>query len=513
MPSSSSKKIAKNTGLLYARMAIVMVINLYTVRIVLNALGQVDYGIYDVVAGIIVMFQNLSSVLSIATQRYYSNALGERNVGLLNSVFASSIKVNFLFSLIVILIGETIGLWFLNTHLDIPEIRMNAANWVYQFTIISFVATIMQIPFSSAVVAYEDMGYYAVISLVSCSLKLVTAFVISKTGFDKLVIYGLLLMLISVFELVTYSIITRKKYSEMRFSRHNANLQKELLTFSGWTLFGTAASVGTTQVCTFLVNIFFGPVVNAARAVAFQVHNAINSFGSSFLTAVRPPMIKSYAEKNYSYLNKLFDFSTKFVFYTLLMIVIPLYIDMEYLLKLWLSNDDPQTTLFCRLMLVYSIILCLNNPITFIMHAGGFVKQYHVRVEIPTLAIMPITYILFKVGLPAYTTYITMIIAVVLSHIIRLWCLHKYYPQYDLREYFKSFVLKAFIISSFVTLLLYYIHSLMPNGIGRLMILLGASIILVGIMTYCIGLSKYEKNRVKGSLSSFFMKKQGEEHE
>lgn len=494
MTSSNSKRIAKNTSLLYARMAIVMVVNLYTVRLVLNALGAVDYGVYDVVAGIVIMFQNLSSVMSASTQRYYANALGEKNTNNLKKVFSSSVNVNLIFSFAVLIIGETIGLWFLNTYLDIPESRLLAANFVYQFSIFSFIATIMQIPYSSAVIAYEDMGLFALISLSACFLKLVTAYLISIAQIDRLILYGLLLMSISIFELFIYMIILRARYCDIKYERKSATLWRELLSFSGWTLFGTAASVGTNQVCTFLVNIFFGPVVNAARAVAFQIHNAINSFSSSFLTAVRPPIIKSYAENNFEYLNNLFNYSTKFVFYTLLMIVIPLFLEMDYVLNFWLNTTDAQTVLFCRLMLIYSMILALNNPITFIMHAGGFVKQYHVKVEIPTLAIMPITYLLYKTGFSAYTTYITMIVAVLVSHVIRLVCLHRYYPQYDVKDYVKSFISKAIIVSMTSGLLLLLIHSNLSVGLLRLLITCITSLIIIGILTYFVGLNKEERN-------------------
>lgn len=505
MSKVNSKRIAKNTGLLYAKMAIVMVVNLYTVRLVLNALGVVDYGIYDVVAGIVIMFQHLSSVLTISNQRYYSYSLGAGDDKSVSQVFSSSINVNVIFSLSVILICETVGLWFLNTHLDIPETRITAANWLYQFSVLSFVAALMQIPFSSAVIANENMGIFAGISLLSCFLRLFTAIYISNTNYDRLIIYGLLLALISLIELIVYTIIALRKYGDLTYHRHNATIWRELLSFSGWTLFGSVASIGMTQFCTFLVNIFFGPVVNAARAISFQINNAINSFSSSFLTAVRPPMIKSYAEKNYDYLNTLFNYSTKFVFYTLLIVFLPLYLEMEYVLDLWLKTTDVQTVLFCRLMLIYSLILSLNNPITFIMQAGGFVKQYHVSVEIPTLATMPVTYFLFKIGCPASSTYYTMIAAVVVSHIVRMVCLRRYYPQYNIYGYLKYFVLRAILILSVAALALYYVQSMMYSGIMRLLSINILSVAIVGGLTYTVGLIKEERFIVKSAALKFLV--------
>ena len=501
MASSSNKRIAVNTGLLYARMAVVMVVNLYTVRLVLNALGAVDYGIYDVVAGIVVMLQSVSTVLSVSTQRYYSYALGESDFYKISQVFSASINVFTIFSLIVLLLSETVGLWFLNTYLDIPDSRMTAANIIYQFSIFSFIALIMQTPFSAAVIANEDMGYFSLISILECMLRLLTAFFIAHSLGDRLVYYGLFLMVITLLSLAIYIIITFNNYHYFKYSLKKATIWRELLVFSGWTLVGSTSGVLMTQVCTILVNIFFGPIVNAARAIAFQMFNALNSFCNSFLMAVRPPMVKAYAEHRFEYLNQLFIYSTKFIFYTLLVLFIPLYLEMDYVLRIWLKTTDLQAVLFSRLMLIYALLLSLSNPITFIMHAGGFVKHYHISVEIPTLAIMPITYFLFEVGYPAYTTYIVMIICITCSHVIRLLCMKKFYPYYEIKNYVRLFVVPAVIITLISFALAERLHSLVKYEILRLVCISVQTFMVTFSLTYFVGLNNEERKMVKQGLS------------
>lgn len=498
MSVSSGKTIAKNTVVLYLRMAIVMVVNLYTVRLVLNALGSEDYGIYDVVAGIVAMFSSVSSVLSIATQRFYSYAIGENdNLGI-RQVYSSSINVYLVFALVIVLLSETIGLWFLNTHLNIPEYRIGAANWVYHFSILSFVFLILQTPFSSAVLAYENMGFYAVISLAECFFKLFIALYISRTGFDRLIIYSMLLMVVSGISLSSYILIVKKKYKDCRYNIKWGVKWKEILTFSGWTFFGSLAGVGMAQVCTLLVNIFFGPIVNSARAVAAQMSSAITGFCNSFLMAVRPPIVKAYAEGKYDSLNVLFLFSNKFTYYLLLVLFVPLFSEMGFVLHLWLGVDDSQTVMFSRLMLTYAIIFSLNNPITFVIHAVGKVKQYHTLVEIPTLLVAPITYVLYLIGLPAQTTYITMIVAITVSHLIRVICLNKYYESFDLHSYMTSFVLRAVIVTVllvFVYYLFFYLISF--EGFVKFLIGCFVSLFVALPLIYGIGLTKEERGRVK----------------
>ena len=492
--SINTKRIAKNTTLLYIRMMVVMVINLYAVRLVLNALGVEDFGIYNVIAGVITMLYSVSSVLSSATQRFYSSSVGENNLKHLREIFSTSLYIYVILSVIVLVIGETIGLWFVNTQLVIPDNRMNAANWVYQLSIFSFIASIMQVPFSAATIAHEDMGIFSIISTSETVLKLLSIFLIFIIPIDRLIIYGATLFVISVLVLISYILIAKKRYPECNYKKPTQKeLFKELLSFSGWSFFGSIAGVGMSQVNTILINIFFGPIVNAARAISFQFNQALTSFVSSFILAVRTPMIKSYAEDSHLYLIKIFNISNKFIYYCLIMICLPVFLEMDTILNLWLKTTDSQTILFSRLILIYTLIISLNNPISIIIHATGHVKEYHLSVETFTLLCVPATYILFKLGYPAYSTYIAMIVTAVLAHLVRLICLKRYFKHFSYSEYVKSFVIPALFITIATAIIVTFVHKSILDPALRIVVIVSLSIACIAAFTYVFGISKTEK--------------------
>lgn len=506
--SSSNKKIAKNTLVLYLRMMIVMAINLYSVRLVLNALGSVDYGIYNVIGGVISMLSCVTSVLSTSTQRFYSYSIGENNISNLKKIFSTSSTIYLLLSLAVFILGETVGLWFVNNQLVIPEDRMIAANWIYQFSILSFIASMMQAPYSSATIAHEDMGVFAGITLIECLLKFGAAVTILFISTDKLILYGLLILLVYIFAYFAFFFTCRSRYSECFYTKTNDKiLFNKILSFSGWTLFGSIASVGMNQVITILLNIFFGPIANAARAIAIQINGAIGSFSGSFIMAVRPPMIKAYAEGNYEFLNNLFNISNKMIFYLLGFILLPLYFEMDYIILLWLNKSDPQTILFSRLILIYAFIISLNNPITIIMQAMGVVRKYFVPVEVFTLACPILCYVLFKLGLPAESAFYLMILMAVLSHIMRLICLKRYYKGADLKKYLLDFLFRAITILLVTIVFLLYIQNIISSSLNRLLvdIVISFSILLGGL--FFVGMTKSERHQLTIFVKSNILKK------
>jgi O-antigen/teichoic acid export membrane protein len=485
-------------------MLIVMAINLFTVRIVLKALGSVDYGINDVVSGIVTMLISLSSVLSTATQRYYSTTIGENSLEKLRNIFSTSVNIYVILSFIVVIFGETIGLWFINNYLSIPFDRISAANWIYQFSIFSFIFTILQIPYSAALIAREDMGTFTIISTVECLLKFGAALLIFVVPKDRLVVYGVGLFLISLLVMISYVLVGYLNYNECRYKKQKDKiLLRELITFSGWSLFGSLAGVGMSQVTTILINLFFGPLLNAARAISFQFNFALSSLTASFLMALRSQMIKSYAEGSFLYLDKIFNLSNKAIYYGLLIVSLPLFFEMNSVLHFWLNQSDYQTVLFSRLILIYTLIMSLNNPISIIIHAVGRVKEYHVSVEIFTLLCVPVTYILFKLGFPAYSTYIVMIIAAAASHFIRLICLKKYYINFKYSEYLKSFLIPALFITLFSSFLVYLLSRSSINVFFRIPGTLILSLVSVISLVLIFGLSKAEKVNMKNLLIYF----------
>ncbi|MDD3489072.1 MAG: oligosaccharide flippase family protein [Paludibacter sp.] len=505
--SSNSKRIAKNTTLLYIRMLVVMIINLYAVRLVLKALGVEDYGIYNVIAGVITMLYSVSSVLASATQRFYSYSIGENAFDRLKGIFSTSLHIYVVLSFVIILIGETVGLWFVNTQLVIPPDRIIAANWIYQFSIFSFIVTIMQVPYSAAIIAHEDMGVFSLISTSETILKLLSIFLIFIIPIDRLIIYGATLFIISIIVLIAYISISYKRYPECRYQKPTEKkLFIELLTFSGWSFFGSIAGVGMSQVNTIFVNLFFGPIVNTARAISFQFNSAITSFVGSFILAVRTPMIKSYADESYLYLNKIFSISNKFIYYFLLMICIPLVLEMNTVLNLWLTINDNQTVLFSRLMVIYTLIMALNNPIAIVIHATGHVKEYHLTVETIMLLCVPATYILFKLGYPAYSTYTVMIIAASVAHVVRLVCLKRYYKPFSYFEYLKSFIIPAFFITVATIFIAIFVHKNIIDSFIRISSVATVSIVCITVMAYLFGLSKTEKDVVNHIFANMMKK-------
>lgn len=495
---SNTKKIAKNSLLLYFRMAFVMLVNLYTIRIVLKTLGSQDYGIFDVVAGVISMLVSLSSVLSSSTQRFYSLLIGEKNYDQLKVVFSASLKIHVLLSVGVIILAETLGVWFINTQLVIPHERINSANWVFQFSIFSFVFTFLHVPYSAAMIAHENLAIFTAISTAESLLKLFAALSLASSAFDKLAFYGFTLFLISALVFLAYFISGYYKYNECRFQKSSdKSFFYKLLSFSGWSLFGSVAGIGITQVVSVLINIFFGPIASSSRAISLQFNLMLSSLTASFLMAIRPQMIKSYAEKSFTYLNKMFYVSNKLIFYGLLIICLPLFFEMPIVLKYWLGIFDKQAILFSRLVVIYTLIISLNNPISIIIHATGHVREYHFWVELLMLFIVPITYIFYNQGFPAVTTYFVLIISSIICHLVRLVCLNKFYCNFDYKEYFLAFLIPAILITSVVAFLVYYLSVFNFSEIIRAFLTPITSLTLVVAFVYKFNLSIYEKAKIK----------------
>ena len=494
MAESNSKRIARNTTFLYMRMLFVMAINIFSVRYVLKGLGVVDYGIFNVVAGLVTMFSSLSSVVASATQRFHSYAIGENNESKISDIFTASINIYALLALSIFVLGESLGVWFINTQADIPADRMLTANWVFQFTMLSFVVGMMTSPFSSLIFAYERMQVFSIISVADCVLKFLLAYSLLYISADSLFWYGLGLLAIHFLSFCAYVITSRHGGGKYHYKRGiEKSLYKQMLSFSGWTLFSSSASIGISQLVTMITNVFFGPVVNAARAIAFQVNGAMNSFTGNIIVALRPPMIKQYAEGDYEKVKRYFNFTNKAVYYSLLFVLLPLMFEMDYVLNLWLDVDDAQTVLFCRLILVYALILSLNNPISIIVQATGNIRAYSTYVEIPTLLCFPATWLLYAVGMPAESAFYVMIVAILISHIIRLICLKKVFPVFSYSDYVKGLVLPAAVVTLIVSMVLLFTTGLMDAGFYRLLVTVAIGVLATGLMAWLIGLNKYER--------------------
>lgn len=493
-----SKRIASNTLVLFARMLIITFVNLYTVRWVLAGLGTEDYGIFNAVAGVVTASTCVSSILALSTQRFYSFAMGKGEQERLKEIFSVSLNIVMMIALVLFILFEIAGPWLVSTQLTIPHERLEAAQWILQFSLFSFIFTLLQIPFIGAVFANENMGYYALISTIDCIVKLLIAYCIGMTGGDNLVYYGAALMLEAFMVMLLYVIIARRKYPECKYSIVKKKaLYKELFSFSGWSFYGALAGVGMTQGSTIILNVFFGPIINAAFGIANQIYNAINTLTNSVVIAFRPAMTKAYSSNENGYLEQLFFASSKAILYLLSMVLIPFIFEAETLLTLWLGECTPTMVLFAQLYAVYTICLALHNPITTIIQATGNIRKYSMYVESMTILCLPVSWVLFKLGMPSYYVFVTMIGLCVLAHIIRLLMLQTSISDLTVSKYLARLVLPGILIISITTLIIYCVEELHTNRILQLFLSFIVSGISISILLYAVGISKKERSLIK----------------
>jgi O-antigen/teichoic acid export membrane protein len=493
---SNNKRIAKNTLIMYIRMLLVMAITLITVRFVLKTLGVEDYGIYNVVAGFVVSMSFISSSMQMATQRFYAYSIGEHNTEKLQKTFNTSLFIYFIIVLIIALLAESVGLWFLYHKMVIPESRFVAAVWIYQFAVASFVISMLATPFSAMIIAHEDMGIYAFVSLTDCVLKLLILSPIALLPYDRLIFYGGCILAVTLIKEGINVFYSRRHYPECKFVKVWDKKQfQSILSYSGWSLFGTSANIAYNQGNNILINLFFGPVANAAQAVAFQVSGALSMFSSNFYAVIRPPLIKSYAEGNYEYMMRLFYTSAKITFCLLLLIFLPLILNTEYILNLWLDNVGDYMVAFSQLTLIASIILAMHQPITTIIQATGSVKRYHVIVETSTLLILPLTYVCFKYGYSVVWAFYISIAMFLIAHIIRLLVLRTVIA-FSLREYVVRFVLPMLLLTIISTGVTYFIHKLLANGFFNLTLTCMVAALSVTVCCWWLTFSKAERTQV-----------------
>lgn len=497
-----SRRVAKNSLLLFMRMFVLMLINLYAVRVLQSRLGIVDFGVFHVVAGVITMLTCVSSVMAVSTQRFYSYAQGKGEVGVLRRIFSVSVNVNILFSLLFILLFETLGVWFLNTKLDIPADRLVAANWVFQFALFSFVCALCQIPFSAAIIAHEEMGTFALITTAECVLRLVVALLIGIVAIDNLQFYSAGLLVVAVLVLGIYALVAGRRYSECSYEFvGERSYYKRLVSFSGWTFLGSIANVGLIQGNAILLNLFFGPLVNAAFAVSINVYNAFISLCNNVVLAIRPAMVRTFAERNYAYLNQLFYVSNKAIALFTLMIAMPLLYEMDFILTLWLGEYAEHTAVFSRMAIVYVAVITLNNPITIIMQASGNLKTYHLSVESVTLLSLPIAYFLFQVYGNAEMVYVSMIALAVAAHVVRLVCLRRQI-DFSCRRYLLSFLLPVALVTVMMMALGYAVYGMFGDGFLGLVILVAVSILVLPLLAYALVLDRDERLSMNAFVTS-----------
>lgn len=415
------KRIAKNTGLLYFRMLLLMVVSLYTSRILLSALGVVDYGLYNVVGGVVVMLGFLQGTMGTASARFITVSLSQGNIDNMRKIFSNIFLINVFIAIIVVVLAETIGLWFLMEKMTIPQERFSASLWVYQFSVLSVAVNIVTVPFNAAIIAHERMGAFAYISLFDAFAKLLIVYLITISPFDRLIFYAFLICLVHIVDILIYDIYCIRRFPEakVRFM-YDKSVMKEIFSFLTWASYGSFVSVGFTQGLNVILNLFFGPSVNAARGIAVQVQNAVVSFTTNFQTAINPQLMKSTAQKNYEDAQKLLVASSKYSFFLLCIFGMPLIVEAPFVLKMWLKDVPDYAVSFCRIMLVISIWSSLANSLRIVNQAEGNIKKFQICECSILLLIMPLSYLALKLWQIPILVFVIHLLIELVAHLVRI---------------------------------------------------------------------------------------------
>lgn len=397
--SDNKKRIAKNTLLLYVRMLFLMVISLYTSRVILNALGVNDFGIYNVVGGVVAMFSILSGSLSAAISRFITFELGKKDDDGLRKVFSASVTIQLALSAIIVVLIEAVGVWFLNGKMSIPANRLYAANWVMQFSVITFVINLISVPYNATIIAHERMSAFAYISIFEGVGKLAVAFLIILAPFDRLIFYSILMCLIAVAVRLVYGTYCKRHFAECTYHfRWDKELLKKMFGFAGWNFIGATSAILRDQGGNIILNLFFGPAVNAARGIANQVNNAITGFATNFMTALNPQITKSYASGDREYMMSLIYQGARLSFYMLLFLSLPVLVNTHYILVVWLKLVPEHAVVFVQLILIFALSECISNPLVTAMLATGNIRNYQIVVGGLQILNLPLSYICLKMG-------------------------------------------------------------------------------------------------------------------
>ncbi len=499
MSSSSNKTIAKNTIFLYFRMMLTMVISLYTSRVILQVLGVDDYGIYQAVGGIVGFLSFLNNALSTGSSRFITFGLGENNLQKLKNIFSTTLTAHVCLAILIAIIAETLGMWFLHNKLVIAPDRIEAAEFVFHLSILTAFFSLTQVPYNACIIAHEKMGVYAYVSIIEASLKLLIVYLLTIGDFDKLKLYALLLCLIHAGIVLYYNIYCMRHFDEAKFRLYfDRNLFKEIAGFSGWSLLASSSIALNSQGILVLLNMFFSPAVVAARAISLQVNAAANQFVSNFQTAANPQIVKRYAAKDYEGSKQLLLQTTKFSFYLMLLLSLPICLGAKQLLKLWLGIVPEYTVIFLQLVIIQSLFCVFDTSFYRALYAKGRLKEN--ALISPTLGLIrfPIIYLLFKLGFsPVALSWASLITYALLGLIIKPVLVIKI-VDYTWKDIFSVFIpcLKVVVCSLPIPFLLYCY--LGDDTLVAFIIVVLVCVLSVAISTWFVGMDKMMKTRIIG---------------
>lgn len=504
---SDNRRIVKNTIFLYSQTLFTLIIALYTSRVILDALGVEDYGIYNVVGGISMSFIFLSSTLSNATHRYLNFAIGENNTQKVGQIFNQNLIIYFIYALVSILLVELVGGWLVNNELTIPSERIEAANWVLHSTSITLFITIITSVYESVLISRENMKVYAYIGIYDAFTKLLIAISLNYVTFDKLKIYSLLVVLAIISSKIFLISYTSSKYSETRLKFYwNKDLFKEMFKFSGWTLVGALTFLLNDQGINILLNMFFGPVVNAARGVSVQVKSAITSFSAGSITAMRPQIVKTYAANELEEYKSLIFNCGKYSFFLLWMICVPVLFRIDSLLDLWLKEVPMMVDDFVLWLLIFSLINTLCDAFWQGVQAVGKIKKYIIIGNMIYVLAFPISWLAFKLGASPIIAY--QVIAIIrLIYLIVVFNIFRQYVYISVNEYFNKVIFPIFKTVLLSTIIATFINMLIPQGHIMYTFIACAILLLVTIVSILlVGIGQQERMAILDRLNTWCAK-------
>lgn len=441
--AQNNKRIAKNTLLLYFRMLFMMAVSLYTSRVILHTLGVEDFGIYNVVGGVVAMFSVISGSLSAAISRFITYELGKGDKEKLIRIFSSSVTIQLGLGLIILILAEVIGVWFLNSKMTIPSSRMYAANWVFQLSILTFIINLISVPYNAAIIAHEKMSAFAYISILEVVAKLLIVYMLLWSPFDKLIFYAVLMASVALIIRFVYGYYCKRHFEECTYHFiFDKELLKKMFGFAGWNFIGASSAILRDQGGNIIINLYCGPTVNAARGIAYQVNAAVQGFVTNFMTALNPQITKSFASGDMKYMKVLMFQGSRLSFYMLLLLSAPIILNTHYILGLWLKLVPEHTVEFVRLVLIYAISESISSPIVTGMLATGNIKKYQIIVGLLQMMNLPISYIFMLYGFAPEMVFVTAIIISQLCLIARLYIAH-YALRISLKHFFYASVLKC----------------------------------------------------------------------
>lgn len=503
MNTENNKRLAKNTVILFFRMLLTMLVSLYTSRVVLSTLGVEDFGIYNVVGGFVTLIGFLKSAMATATNRFLAYEIGRNDAFQLRNVFSMSINIQIIIAFIILVLAETIGLWFVNTQINIPEDRMLAARFVFHFSVFALLVNIISVPYNALIMAREKMNIFAYISFIEVGMKLLIVFMLQWFGFDKLKFYAILLFCLEILLRFLYNLYCNLKFSESKYRFFwDISLFKTLVSFAGWNLWGAASTVVKGQGVNILLNIFYGPIVNAARGISYQVSGAVTQFVQTFQLALNPQIIKSYAADDLKYMHQLVFQGAKYSYFLMLILSLPVLLETELILKIWLNKAPDYSVIFTQLIIINILIDSISGPLMTAAQASGNIKLYQGVVGGLIILNLPISYLFLNFGSsPEVTFYISIGISFI-ALFVRIKFL-RFLVKMKERDFYNDVFLKIIIVTFVAIIFPLLIRFFISTSIYRLIIQILISIISCITTIYFFGLSRTERINIVKYINTY----------